>query len=156
MTNDSVGSLKNYEFIGTTYIGEISRGDGTYTTTIPDASGGLNLGYYWSDDYVWRNFESGPDCSEPVHVVPVVSEALGKGLTAEDLVGMNATIGMRIVLFGPTPDSPYVDFADYNYEEMYQVWSMLPVSIVTGSAKARGSDGLTTRLKTVRIHYFHR
>jgi hypothetical protein len=121
LTNNTVGSLHDHEYIGDIYIGQISLGDGTYSTA-SQAEGGMNTGYWGADVYVWKDFSSGPDCSEPVDVVGVIGNALNKNdLTATNVVGMNATVGMRIVLFGPNPNLLYLDLEDYNVEEMYQV-----------------------------------
>jgi hypothetical protein len=121
LTNSSVGSLWDYQFIGDIYLGQISLGDGTYSTTSLDPSSDMNTGYDIVDTEVWDDFSSGQGCSDPYDVVGAISNALGKDVTAQSVVGMNATFGMRIVLFGPNPLVTDMVLDDNNVEEMYQV-----------------------------------
>ena len=123
LTNTSVGSLKDSQYIANSYLGEVSLGDGTYSTIAPPHSAGLNWGYQSADVQVFDDFSTGPTCSNPWNVLGLVTDALGKSdgeLTAEDLVGMNATIGVRIVLFAPNPNYPML-VNDWTQEEIYQV-----------------------------------
>lgn len=121
LTNTSVGSLWDYQFIGDIYLGQISLGDGTYSTTSLDPSSDMNTGYEHVDTDVWDDFFTEPDCSGNIDVVGAISSALGKDVTAASVVGMNATFGMRIVLFGPNPLVTDMVLDDHNVEEMYQV-----------------------------------
>ncbi|KAE9368205.1 hypothetical protein N431DRAFT_560703 [Stipitochalara longipes BDJ] len=123
LTNNTVGSLWNYQYLADTYFGDFSLGNGSYST--PSNSNGGNSGYGWVENYEFDDFSTGPYCSDPVDVVEVVSQAFGKYeeveyLTARDIVGMNATVGVRIVLFGPNPLVTDTILDDENIEEMYQ------------------------------------
>lgn len=69
-----------------------------------------------------RNLQLGSNVQMIFDAVALVSKALGRQFEVTDSVGMNATFGVRIVLFAPNPlitDEEVVD--DYNQEEMYQV-----------------------------------
>ena len=119
--NTSIGSLADYEYDIKSYIGQISLGDGTYTAASQASSNNENTGFTYLDTQVWNDFSSGLDCSQKFNYTAFVGEALGKDVTEKDLVGLNATFGLRIVLFGEDPKYPNVGVQDYNQEEMYQV-----------------------------------
>jgi hypothetical protein len=114
LSNTSVGSLNNYEYMIDPYIGQISLGNGTYSS-----SNTIQDGYANIDTEVLKDFQSGQRCSDPFDVVALVSEALGRKVDDSEVVGMNATFGLLIVLFGPSKGYPALD--DFNQEEMYQV-----------------------------------
>jgi len=117
LTNNSVGSLWDYQYIGDIYLGQISLGDGTYSIASQDPT---NIGFEYVDTDVWDDFSTGPDCSDTIDVMGAISRALGEDVTAASVVGMNATFGMRIVLFGPNPLVTDMVLDDDNVEEMYQ------------------------------------
>jgi hypothetical protein len=126
-TNTSVGSLKDYQYEAWGYLGEVSLGNGTYTT-IGLPGSGMNWGYQSADIEVFDDFSTGPGCSDPWDMLGLVTYVLGEGdgeLTAADLVGMNATIGVRIVLFGPNTRVTDMILDDFNQEEIYQVGHIL-------------------------------
>lgn len=123
LTNNSVGSLPNFQYEGDAYFGQVSLGDGTYSGASNNDDGG-NSGFGYIDTYTWSDFSTSQDCSWEVEVVRVISEALGKDvdeLTVADVVGLNATVGMRIVLFGPNPLVTDQGTANNAIEQMYQV-----------------------------------
>jgi hypothetical protein len=100
----------------------VSLGNGTYTT-IGLPGSGMNWGYQSADIEVFDDFSTGPGCSDPFDMLELVTDVLGKSdgeLTVADLVGMNATIGVRIVLFGPNPRVTDMILDDFNQEEIYQ------------------------------------
>lgn len=102
--------LITYKYIGSIYIGQLS-GD---TTPFRNASEYITT-YYWED------FRTGPDCGETVNLTQHVNDAYNReDISERDIIGINATIAIRNVLFS-TDD--YYDYpADvYNIEEMYQV-----------------------------------
>ncbi|KAL5324657.1 hypothetical protein ACEPPN_009205 [Leptodophora sp. 'Broadleaf-Isolate-01'] len=101
--------LITYKYIGSIYIGQLS-GD---TTPFRNASEYITT-YYWED------FRTGPDCGETVNLTQHVNDAYNReDISERDIIGINATIAIRNVLFS-TDD--YYDYpADvYNIEEMYQ------------------------------------
>jgi hypothetical protein len=123
LTNNTAGSLSDYQYVADAYFGELSLGNGSYSTA-SEAPGG-NSGFGYIDTYVFDDFATGPDCTDLVNVVEVVSAAFGDSeevewLTVRDIVGMNATVGVRIVLFGPDSLSTDLLVEDANVEEMYQ------------------------------------
>ena len=131
LTNNTVGSLSDYQFIGDMYLGQISLGNGSYSTAAMNKNSGEIEGYWFIDTYVWDDFSSGPDCSDPVDVWEAISNALGEpGISTADLVGLNATFGMRIDLFGPNPLVTQMVDDDRNVEEMYQVRECILTSCV--------------------------
>jgi hypothetical protein len=102
--------LITYKYIGDIYLGQFS-GD---TTPDHNATAGIVT-------YVWKNFKSGPDCGEPMNVTRLVNKAFNRDdISERDIIGMNATFGVKIVLFST---DPYYDYPRdiYNVEEMYQV-----------------------------------
>jgi hypothetical protein len=126
-TNTSVGSLKDYQYEAWTYLGEVSLGNGTYTTIGLQGSG-MPWGYQSADIEVFDDFSTGPGCSDPWDMLELVTDVLGESegeLTAADLVGMNATIGVRIVLFGPNTRVTNMILDDFTQEEIYQVGRIL-------------------------------
>ncbi|KAH7356376.1 hypothetical protein BKA65DRAFT_592002 [Rhexocercosporidium sp. MPI-PUGE-AT-0058] len=101
--------LITYKYIGSIYIGQIS-GD---TTPFHNASEYITT-------YSWKNFSTGPDCGETVNLTQHVNEAFNReDMSEHDIIGRNATIAIRNVLFS-TDD--YYDYPVdvYNIEEMYQ------------------------------------
>jgi hypothetical protein len=77
----------------------------------------MNWGYQNADIVVFDDFSTGPDCSDPWDMLELVTGVLGKSdgeLAAANLVGMNATIGVRIVLFGPNPRATDMILDDFN------------------------------------------
>jgi hypothetical protein len=124
LTNNTVGSLKDYKYSLDIYVGQISLGDGTYSSS--DSSLGSNYGYAYVDTEVYRNFATGQQCSSEFYAAELVNHALGTTyLNGDHLVGVNATIAARLVLLAPRLLIPGVMVDDYYQEEMYQVSCIL-------------------------------
>jgi hypothetical protein len=121
LANTSVGSLKDYAYYVMVYLGQISLGNGTYSSS----QAGINAGFSYADTEVWKDFATGCQYSSDFDAVPLVNQALGTQFEVGDLVGMNATWGVRIVLFAPNPLVTYQVLDDINQEEMYQVSRIL-------------------------------
>ncbi|KAH6722681.1 hypothetical protein BKA61DRAFT_729974 [Leptodontidium sp. MPI-SDFR-AT-0119] len=101
--------LITYKYIGSIYIGQLS-GD---TTPFRNASEYITT-YYWED------FRTGPDCGETVNLTQHVNDAYNReDISERDIIGINATIAIRNVLFS-TDDYYYYPADVYNIEEMYQ------------------------------------
>jgi len=151
LTNNTVGSLWDYQYLADTYFGDFSLDNGSYTIASNANSG--NSGYGWIDNYPFGDFATGPDCTDPVNVVEVVSGAFGKNdelewLKEGDIVGMNATVGVRIVLSGPNPLITQALVDDETIEVMYQVRY-----IVLLRALEKWLADL--EMQTVRLHNLH-
>ena len=58
LSNTSIGSFKDYEYIVDVYIGQISLSDGTYSS-----SENINGGFADADTEVWKEFATGQQCS---------------------------------------------------------------------------------------------
>lgn len=123
--NNTPDSLLDYQYQADFYLGQISLGNGTYSTASQDPVSNYNEGFAWIGGATWRGISTGQDCSDPIPAVELVAEALGRDAgeliqtTGLDLRGLNATIGVRINLFGPYTSG------DENIEEMYQVCGQL-------------------------------
>ena len=103
---------------------------------------------------MFEDFTTGPDCTDPINVVEVVSHAFGKyqeveWLTARDMVGMNATVGVRIVLFGPNPLITDSIVDEENIEEIYQVCDVALTQVLKTSLA-------DFEMRIVRIYNLHR
>jgi hypothetical protein len=109
LTN-TTGSSPDYYFVINLYIGQISA----------DTSQFRNQTKYITTD-VWKDFITRTECGgETLNATKLINAALNKNFGDKDVVGMNATIGTRSVLFTSAYDYDYP--ADiYNIEEMYQV-----------------------------------
>jgi hypothetical protein len=77
LTNTSVGSLKDYQFISDSYLCEVILGDGTYSTIALPHSSRLNRGYQNADTEVFDDFSTGPACSDQWNVLKLITDALG-------------------------------------------------------------------------------
>lgn len=122
LKNDTVGSQQGFDYSVYPYIGEIGFGNGTYTVPSLGKANGMQEGYYFDGATGYSSLQDKTECFQ-WDMPKAVTRALGldKPLTAADLVGMEATIGVRIVSAGPaktTVDTLYVPNA---VEEMYQV-----------------------------------
>ncbi|KAL2073877.1 hypothetical protein VTL71DRAFT_11203 [Oculimacula yallundae] len=107
--------LITYKYIGSIYIGQFSG----------DTAPARNASEYITT-YAWKDFRTSPDCGETVNLTRYVNEAFemvageeDTNINERDIIGMNATIAIRNVLF--STDSYYDYPGDiYNVEEMYQ------------------------------------
>jgi hypothetical protein len=131
LINDTVGSLKYAEYMSNVYLGQISLGNGSYSTSLQRPG---NFGFQNSGQDTFRDFQTGQDCSDIIDVPQLIADSVGK--TTEEvnnagIEGMNATFGLRMILFTPNPDRKYNPLADYNMEEMYQVRDF--ISTASGS-----------------------
>lgn len=109
LTN-STGGFAGYQFMISIYIGQISTGKSEYH----------NESAYLTED-VWDDFPTRLECGgETINATTLINNALNTDYNDADIVGMNATFGMRSVLFGP-PGYHYPSTTVFNIEEMYQV-----------------------------------
>ncbi|KAE8441048.1 hypothetical protein EG329_005910 [Mollisiaceae sp. DMI_Dod_QoI] len=105
LTN-STGELSDYYFVINVYIGQISA----------DTSEFHNETAYITTE-VWQNFTTREECGgESINATAFINEALTKDFSDVDIVGMNATFGLRSVLISSNefypypPDCGYVTF----------------------------------------------
>lgn len=109
LTN-STGALSDFYFVISIHLAQISA----------DTSEFHNQTAY-VDNEVWKNFTTGEECGgESIDATSMINKALNTTYSHTDIVGMNATFGLRSVLFSTDLSYPYPsDVA--NIEEMYQV-----------------------------------
>jgi hypothetical protein len=105
LTNSSSAGEEyaGYYYIVNSYLGQIS---------LPGVENDDDTLFAYDNTEVWQNIVTGPNCSYKINATELIGKALQKNLNDQDIVGTNATFGLRTVFFNPDGD---------NVEEMLQV-----------------------------------